>query len=310
MDSRRFDNLFTRADAARLRGDNRTALDLLREALAIDPDHARAHALLALVLVDARRPHGARIEAGLALAADPDEPFAHLAMATVAFAERRLADAWLHLTPVLTDDTVAVDATLLAAELRDLEGDTAAASELLDRARALAPDAARVLARCAIHARYRGDHAAARRHADDALAAGPDNSQAHLAAGWVALDAGAVDAAEAHVRSALASDADDHDGLTLLSAIKARRSLWLGLWWRWNTWLTARSDAGRVGMLLGWYLGAQLLMIGGAALGWTTVESVLGWVWIAFCAYTWIAPGRFRRMVDRELARVELSPEY
>jgi hypothetical protein len=36
----------------------------------------------------------------------------------------------------------------------------------------------------------------------------------------------------------------------------------------------------------------------------------LEWGWLAFCAYTWIAPGLFKRMLERDLGSVVLDPDF
>ena len=61
-DDRQIDVLIGEADRRRALGDWNGAIDLVRRALSIDPDHARAHAALALALLGARRLHGARRE--------------------------------------------------------------------------------------------------------------------------------------------------------------------------------------------------------------------------------------------------------
>ncbi len=77
------------------------AINSLRQLLSDDPEHAEAHALLALCLLMMRRAFAAEREAGLALAADPQLEFAHYVAARVAMARRRFKLAEKHLDQVL-----------------------------------------------------------------------------------------------------------------------------------------------------------------------------------------------------------------
>ncbi|HEY5943948.1 MAG TPA: tetratricopeptide repeat protein, partial [Kofleriaceae bacterium] len=61
MESRQVAALVEQADRARRAHNWNTAIDLLKRALAIDPEHDGAHASLALALLGARRLTGAAI---------------------------------------------------------------------------------------------------------------------------------------------------------------------------------------------------------------------------------------------------------
>jgi hypothetical protein len=45
-------------------------------------------------------------------------------------------------------------------------------------------------------------------------------------------------------------------------------------------------------------------------LGYTGTARVLQLAWLGFCAYTWIAPWMFRRMLARSLDTVRLDPNF
>src|ERR1700752_2321870 len=101
---RQIQALIEQADRARRAHDWTTAIDLLKRALALDPEHDVAHASLALALLGARRLHGAVIEIDLALGFGPDNPFCHYAAAAVRRSERKLDDAWRHCLVAIQDD--------------------------------------------------------------------------------------------------------------------------------------------------------------------------------------------------------------
>jgi predicted O-linked N-acetylglucosamine transferase (SPINDLY family) len=71
---------FAFGDAARLAGDPDSALAAFRNAIARDPDHARAHAGIGAILADRRDFRGARAAIERALARDPRLAEAHLTL--------------------------------------------------------------------------------------------------------------------------------------------------------------------------------------------------------------------------------------
>jgi len=310
MDDRQVSMLLEQADRARTDHQWSRAIDLLRRALSLDPDHPRAHASLALALLGAQRLHGATIEAGMGLAFDGNDSFCHYAAAAVKMAERKLGDAWEHCLVALQADSTDVDAHVLGARIRKMQGQPAAARELLHRALELQPnhiDALTSLARVELDT---GQLAEAARVADTALTTEPGNVDAHVIAGFIALRQGDIAAAETHGRFALTQDAVDRDALALWSAIKARKSWSLGMWWRMNAFVSMRTEAGQLALLVGSFVAISLLEILAGAFDLDALERVLSWAWLGFCAYTWVAPSIFRRMLEADLKSVVLDREF
>ncbi len=310
MEERQFRILLDLADANRRTGNHARAIQLAKQALAMDPDHARAHAVLALSLLGARRLHGATIEVGIALALDGNDAFCHYAAAVVRRAERRLDDAWSHCLVALESDTTEPYPFVLGASIRRLQGEPDAARELLDQALALKADDADTLVEYARLEHLTGNASEAQRRIEAALTASPEHQDGHVVGGHIALSKGDIAGAEEHARFALQHDAGDHDAIVLWTAIKARKSPLLGLWWRANSYTLLRSQAGQLAILIGSFLVANLLIILAGALGYERLESTLRLVWLAFCAYTWFAPGLFRRLLDQEIRQVRLDPDY
>jgi tetratricopeptide (TPR) repeat protein len=310
MEEREVEALIEQADVQMRLAHWRGAIDLLRRALAIDPDHARAHAMLAFALLGAKRLAGAEIECRLALALDGNEPFCHHAAAAVLRAQRKLDEAWAHCQIALEADGTDADVHVLAAGIRDLRGEISEARALLAGALALEPTHAGALTRFAgleLDA-HRYDEAA--RYIGEALRARPDDLEAHVVAGLVALVRGDDAGAEEHARFALSQDATDRDALGLWAAIKAHRSWTLGLWWRLNAWISLRSEGGQIAVLIGSFMIVQIALILAVAADLELAEKILYWGWLGFCAYTWIAPGLFKRMLERDLGSVVLDPDF
>lgn len=310
MDDRAVEVLLEQASVRRRLGDWRGAIDLTRRALALDPDHARAHAALAFALLGARRLPGAGIEARASLALDGNDAFCHHAAAAVLTAERKLREAWEHCLVVLDAEPHDVEIRVLGATIHDLRGERAAARELLRAALEHEPTHCAALTRLARLELRDGNHAEAARLIDEALRSSPADTDAHIAAGTIALVRGDLGEAEHHARFALGQDATDRDAFELWCSIKARRSWTLGLWWRFNAWVSLRSETQQIALMIGTFVVARLAIILAGALDLEALERALDLAWMGFCAYTWVGPAVFRRMIANELGTVRLDPNF
>jgi tetratricopeptide (TPR) repeat protein len=309
-DDRKVEALLEQAVRYRRAGNLSGALDMQRRALAIAPDHARAHAELALTLLAMRRLAGAAVEVGLALANDANDAHCHYAAAAVRRAERALDDAWRHCEVALQAEPHDVDIRVLAASIHALRGDRVAARAQLDEALALAPESPSVLGELARLALHDGEVDEASRWIERALRAEPTRSESHLIAGYIALRRGDAATAEQHARTALSANASDQDALRLWSAIKAHRSVVLGAWWRFNALVSLRSERGQLGILIGSFVVVRVIILVLRGLGWEDAAHYLHLAWLGLCAYTWVAPELFRRAVQRDLAGVVLRDDY
>lgn len=310
IESRQVAALIEQADRARRAHNWSSAIDLLKRALAIDPEHDTAHASLALALLGARRLHGAIIELDLALGFGPNNPFCHYAAAAVRRAERKLDDAWRHCLVAMQDSDDDIDVRVLGAEIKSLQHDIPYARSLLAEALAIDADHADALASLARIELRDGNIAEAYRRIEQALIADPSDVDAHIIAGYVALARNKVDEAEDHARFALNQDAGERDALQLWTAVKARRNPLLGMWWRWNVAVGLRSERSQIGILIGSFVIVRLIIIVLGAYGYEDAEDLLRKIWLAFCAYTWFAPEIFQWMLRRELGTVVLRDDY
>ncbi|HEY5925842.1 MAG TPA: tetratricopeptide repeat protein [Kofleriaceae bacterium] len=310
MEARQVAALIEQADRARRARDWQTATSLLKRALAIDPEHAQAHATLALALLGARRLHGAIIETDLALGFGPDSPFCHYAAAAVRLAERKLDDAWKHCLVAMQDDDNDVHARVLGAAIKALQNERDAAHTLLCEALAIDADHVDALSALADLELKTGNLAEAHRYIELALTSDPSDVDAHVVAGYIALARNRVDEAENHARFALEQDAGARDSLQLWTAVKARRNVLIGLWWRFSMFVGLRSERSQIGLLIGSFVVVQLAIILLGAAGYEDAEMVLRKIWLGFCAYTWFAPEIFEWMLRRELTGVVLREDY
>jgi tetratricopeptide (TPR) repeat protein len=310
MERRQISVLLEQAEVQRRLGNHRGATALAQRALSLDPDHAVAHAVLADILLDARRLPGAGIEVRNALALDGHDPYIHQVAAAVLTAERKLDDAWAHCLVALQAAAPTPNAFVLGAQVRELLGDRAHARELLREALALDAAHTGALTQFAQLERRAGAYDEAARLAELALEADPLYRPAHIVAGYIDLARGDTASAEQRAKFVLHGDANDLGGLELWAAIRARQSRLLGAWWRWNSWISIGDDRRRVAMLMAGYLLAQIAIIIADELELHRLTAALALGWLGFCAYTWFAPALFRRMVASSLEAVRLDPEF
>jgi tetratricopeptide (TPR) repeat protein len=309
-EDRQIQVLLEQAEVQRRLNNHRGAIELVQKALAIDPDHARAHAALAFSLLAARRLPAAGIEARTALALDGNDDYVHYVAGHVMMAERKLDDAWAHTLIALEGDRADAHTHVLGATIQVLKGDNARAKELLMQALECDANHCSALTELARLELNLGEREAAAEHVELALKSDPANTDAHVVAGYVALAKGDDGVAENHARFVLNQDATDEGGLKLFTAVKAKRSVLLGLWWRWNTYISMRDDRRQIAVLIGTFVLMRIVIIVTDELGYDTISRVLQLGWLGFCAYTWFAPELFRQWLKQELGSVKLDPDY
>lgn len=310
MEERQIQVLIEQADVQRRLGNHKGSIELLQKALAIDPTHPRAHAALANSLLGARRLPAAGLEIRNALALDGNDPWIHYIAAHVLAAERKLDDAWAHALIALEEAHADAETHVIGAQIQVLKGDPARARELLMEALELDANHTDALTELARLELTEGNKQKAAELIDLALKADPDDRDAHVVAGHVALAAGDAESAERHARFVLNQDATHEGGMKLFTAVKARRSWLLGVWWRWNSYISLRGDHKQIALLIGSFVLVRIAIIVTDELGYETIAKALGYLWLAFCGYTWFAPELFRQWLKQELGTVKLDPDY
>jgi tetratricopeptide (TPR) repeat protein len=309
-EDRQVERWLLRAEDQRRRGDWDGAIDSLRNVLTQEPEHAIAHASLAFALLGARRLPGAIIEADLALGFGGGEAYCHLAAAAVAHAQRKLDVAWQHCLVALEAQPEDLDAHVIGAHIRLHQREHELARGLLQRALELEPQSPEALVMLARVELDDGQLAEAGRLAGQALESEPGHVDAHVVAGHIDLRRGDLAAAEEHARFALRQDPTGEEAIHLWTSLKARRSWTLGLWWRLNAFVALRSERRMLMIMVGTFMLVRLAIILADAAELSMVSSLLSLGWLAFCAYTWVAPAFFRRMIERDLVQVTLRSDY
>ena len=302
--------LFGHAQRMLDNGQVEQAMDALIRLLGENPDDGDAHALLSLCLVRRKRLHAAKLEAQRAAELEPESVFAHLAMGAVLAARREFVPAEQHLIAALELDPESDSPHAQLARLYTAWSKSAQAMVHAVHACELAAGNPENWALRGSLDYSAGDRAGARLHATTALEIDPEHSDALVLIGHCDLAEGDVQSAQEHAVWALQADPTEEGALTLLGAIKARRSPLLGLWWRFQSLLSAGSNRRMLLLLVGIYLLYRIVLIALADNGMEKMVAPLSIAWLAFCAYTWFAPAWFWKSVRREMQTVSLRDDY
>lgn len=286
------------------------AIETLASMLGKDPDDADAHALLSICLVRRKRLHAAGLEAESALALAPEHPFPHIAAAAVAVASRRFVEAEAQLLEAraLEPRSSLIERNL--AQLYSAWGRHADARKHAGAALEYQPDEPENLALCGELAFDSGDRGTAAQYAQRALEADPECLEALVLLGRVELATGRSDNAREHAAWALQLAPEDPGAIALLCAIKARENIFLGLWWRFQSWVSAGTQTRAIALMIGLYVAYRSTVILLAGGGQAKHATILSYVWLAFVVYTWVGPGLFQRGIKRELEQVRLREDF
>lgn len=258
----------------------------LRAVLTASPDHAPAHALLALTLIHTDQLAEAEAEAQQAIACDPELPFAHQVMATVLLQQRQYepAAAAIQEAIQLDPDEAELYSTLGQIRLQQKRWQDALAAA--ERGLEIAPQNTDCLNLRSIALVRLGRRAEASDTLDASLAHDPDNPYTHQARGFALLHAGDAKGALHHFQEALRRDptlAGSRSGL--VEALKARNPLYrliLG----WFLWLDRFSKGRQLQIVIGLWLAARF---GSQALtdaGYETAGDIVGFSWLGFVLLT------------------------
>jgi tetratricopeptide (TPR) repeat protein len=302
--------LLERAERQMHAGQYQEAIDNLAGYLGQAPQDGDAHALLAICLCHRHRLATALLEAEAALSIDPRAPFAQMANGIVRQARREPKRAEEHFRSALE---LLPEWDWPPRELARLclyWGRREEAREWLGRARALAPDEAenRVL-EARWHFQY-GEARTAEAIALDVLSANPAYVDALCVLGFAQLKQGRTQEALAHAIWAVRNAPTERAPLALLVATKMRSNPLTGLWWRFNSFFSSGSATRSVSLMLGVYLGIRVSTLVLQDFGMPAAADMLTYLWLGFCAYSWVAPALFQRALAKELERVKLNADF
>ncbi|MCY1139422.1 hypothetical protein OWR29_15595 [Actinoplanes sp. Pm04-4] len=181
-----------------------------------------------------------------------------------------------------------VDLLCAYADLCAAAGQLDKAGKLVDLAAARAPQAPVVYATRIQLAHARGDDREAQRISREFVGAHPENPVAHALLGGTSAARGHVDAAYEGFRQAAAARPTEQ--LFAESAMELRVAR--------HPLMRPLRPILRFGALKTWLV-AVALIIGLRAIGLPVLGGLLGFVWLAYCVYSWVVPPLVRKWVMR-----------
>jgi tetratricopeptide (TPR) repeat protein len=304
------ERLFKLAADALARGQTDEAVDYLTQILGEDSDSAEAHALLSMALIRKKRIYAAGIEAKRALELEPESFFPHIAVASIEIATRNFSSAEKHLHVALSIDPDSAFAREKLARLYFIWDKKKEAKEQITIACELDPDDLDCMTTKSRFLYAEGDNKNAELIVREALETNPEHLDSLVLLGEILLANGDIESAKENAIWALQLDPNDESALQLLVSIKARQSFLLGLWWRFQTFISSGSRTRAIVLLIGMFLlyrASTIVLEENKLSEWTSFVSA---IWIAFCIYTWVAPSIFRRKLMNELKQVELKTSF
>lgn len=258
----------------------------LRAVLTAAPDHAPAHALLALILVQQDQLAEALTEAKQAIASDPELPFAHRALATVLMQQQQFEPAAAAIDQAIQLDPHEVDLYSTLAQIRLQQKRWPDALAAAERGLEIAPEDTDCLNLRSVALVRLGRRAEASDTLDASLAHDPDNPYTHQARGFALLHAGDAKGALHHFQEALRRDPTlESSRAGLVEALKARNPLYrliLG----WFLWLDRFSKGRQLQIVLGLWLAARFGSAGLRDAGYATAGDIVGFSWLGFVLLT------------------------
>ena len=255
-------------------GRDAEALEIIDDAIRLDPNHAAHHAARAFILNELDRPREALIAAGEARRLDPYGDAALVAAAQSYTLQRDWAEA-----------------ERLAREALAIDADNSSAANLLAQALRMQKKTVENDAQIA-----------------GLLARDPDDPSTHLNAGWSALQRGDHRTAEQHFREALRIRPDlDAAREGLLTSFRARSPIYRG-YLRYAMWMARHKTGTRWAIILGLLLGVRILRSIAYHFSPTLAIAVVA-LYLIFVVSSYVADafGNFILLADR-FARHALRP--
>jgi len=262
----------------------------LKQALTANPNHALAHALLAICHLEQEKFDDATREAQTAIGLEPDLSYAYYVFGLVLQRRRRFDEAMKAATEALALDPSNTHFHALVSQIHMDERRWPQALEAAERGLELnAEDVTCNNLRAGALIKL-GRRAEAGATIDGVLARSPEDASTHAMQGWALLHSGNPKKAMEHFRESLRLEPDsDWAKAGIVEALKAR-NFFYGLMLRYFLFMSRMSGRMQWAIILGGYFGNQLLR--------RTAEAnprLAPFIWpiviayVAFCLMTWIS---------------------
>ncbi|GGY83351.1 hypothetical protein GCM10011613_30300 [Cellvibrio zantedeschiae] len=286
------------------------AIELLKELLANEPNSATYHGVLAYCLLLQMRIHAAEYELKIALQLEPNTPFFHLVYARIFYLQNKVKQALAACDQALQLDPENVDVFELKSDILLANKHFKEAFEYIQKISELNPDSVKTAFAFANYYFQTGDNVKAMGFTRAALGLDAQHQHANVLMGRLQLIDGNIAEAEYHARLTIMLNPSSREALSLFADVKARKSIFLGLWWKFNNWISRMKPVNQVGVLIFGYVFFNLLSNIVFDLGYTSASSVVDYAWLAIVVYSWIAIPIYQRMLNKEIETFSFRSDY
>jgi tetratricopeptide (TPR) repeat protein len=266
----------------------------LRHALSLDPQHAHAHALLALTLMHRKQLEEATSEAKEAIHVAPDYAFAHYALAKVWYERNRARESRAAIEEAIRLDVENPDYRFLLGAIHYDAKRWKEALQAIEEGLQFDPEHGSCTNLRAMTLVKLGRRADAGTTINAALARNPENAAAHANLGWALLHEGKGEPALGHFKESLRLNPNfEWARQGIVEALKARNRVYAVLL-RGVLWMSTLSPRARFGLYVGGYLITRI--------------TGLRILWLVAILLTWIARPFFNLLLRLDpFGRLALS---
>lgn len=270
----------------------------LRQALGVDPDNGRSHALLALCLLERERYEEATREAEAAVRLEPDAGFSHYVHAVVLDQRNHLRESRGAIMEAIRLEPWHAGFFSLLGSLELQEKRWQQALDAANRGLQADPEhpgCNNVRARALVQLGRRGEAGAT---LEAALARNPEDAFSHANMGWTLLEKGERKKALEHFREALRLDPTlDYARAGIVEALKAGNPIyWLLL--QYFLWAAKLSSQAGLSLVVGLFMGYQgIVWLAGRSPTLAPFLKPLIYAYIAFAFLTWMGPAFFNLLL-------------
>ena len=292
------------------RGQNKHAIALLKEILSEDPNDALAHGLLAACLISEVRLHAGEYELKIALGLNPMLPYLHLIAARINLLKNlpkqaiKSCDIALSITPEFYDALLFKSSALMVVEKR------AEALDCIYEASKISPNSIEVITSFGEYYLSTGDLKKASEHTLEALKIDAEDESANILMGEIQLRNGNAIEAEYHAKLIIRNNPDSRRALQLFCNIKMRKNLFLGLWWKFNSWAATLSSVRAGLVLIVAYLSFNLASQIFKDIGYSSTSIIVSYTWLLIVVYSWAGIPMYYKALKSEMQKFSFNEDF
>jgi Tfp pilus assembly protein PilF len=280
--------------------------------LAVEPNHALAHAMLSICLShDRDQWHAATREAEQAVHLAPESSLCHYALASVLEKRNRLPEALQAARESLRLDPYQPHVFALAGSIQLRQQDWPGALDSATQGMAMDPDNEQCATIRSLALERLGRKQDAAQEAEAAVARNPDSAEAHAMRGWTQMQNGDYKSAQNSFREALRLDPSYEFARSGMIQALNSNYLLFRLMFRFYSFVGRMAEVFRWALIIGMLVGVRLL--NSLADQYPVLQpyvTPITMLYLAFCLLSWIADPLFNTFLRfHSFGKYLLSPK-